>query len=285
MRLSKAWFFILLLQQAVLTAQGDVYSVISCNIRYDEPADGRNNWYNRKKALVDFLVSPFSNDALQPLVLGIQEGLHHQVMYIDSLLGNYSFTGCGRDDGGQKGEYCAIFYNQDKVSVLSSGTFWLSETPDKPSRGWDAALPRICTYALFQSNPEGTPFYVFNCHLDHMGVQARKESVRLMEYMIQKINYRRYPVIVMGDFNMVPEDLPWTNPATQWSDSWLSAEEKEGPVGTFHAFGKEEKHRRIDYIFLRGIEVLSSRHLSVSQNSGTFLTDHLPVQALLRFEK
>jgi len=285
MRLPFAVIFFLIMPFIPLTAQENAWSAISCNIRYDEPADGMNNWHLRKKALVDFLVSPSTNDSLDLLFFGIQEGLHHQVMYIDSVLGGYTFTGRGRDDGKQKGEYCAIFYQVEKLRLLSSGTFWLSETPDEPSRGWDAALPRICTYALFQEVSEGKTFYVFNCHLDHMGVRARMESVKLMDYMVQKINYRRYPVILMGDFNTVPEELDLTPDHPYWRDAWMSSAKTSGPKGTFHAFGKEEPRRRIDYIFLQGGRVLSCKHLAVSLDHGTFLTDHLPVQALFTFEK
>jgi endonuclease/exonuclease/phosphatase family metal-dependent hydrolase len=267
------------------------FAVMTYNIRYDEPRDGTNNWHSRKKEVTDLILSLNAGNDHQSkdmygeglLVFGIQEGLHHQVTYIDSMLPSYAYIGCGRDDGREKGEYSAIFYNIEKLALQSSGTFWLSETPDIPSRGWDAALPRICTYGLFEVKQTGKKIFVFNTHFDHIGQKAREESVSLIRYMADKINFRRYPCIIMGDFNAEPGAFFSDFSAHEWQDSWLVASKKTGPEGTFHGFGKEETRRRIDYIFVRSLRVLSAAHLPDLRLDAGFLSDHLPVMTTLTF--
>ena len=118
--------------------------LMTYNIRYATENDGDNQWDNRKEFLSEQL------QFFAPDVFGIQEGLQHQVNYLDGQLDNYSFVGVGRDDGASKGEYCAIYYNTDKFQVLDHGTFWLSETPDVVSKGWDAALSALEMAGLFR---------------------------------------------------------------------------------------------------------------------------------------
>ncbi|MEM8889234.1 MAG: endonuclease/exonuclease/phosphatase family protein, partial [Bacteroidota bacterium] len=139
------------------------------NLRYDNPNDGENRWDLRKEFLRDQL------KFFEPDVMGIQEGLKHQLDYLDGELSAYSYIGVGRDDGKEKGEYTAIFYKADKLSLIRQSTFWLSESPDEISVGWDAALERICTYALFEEKAGGAKFYVFNTHFDHRGEKARRK--------------------------------------------------------------------------------------------------------------
>ena len=117
------------------------------NIRYDNPNDGDNNWHNRKETLVNQILF------YKPDIIGTQEGLEHQIQYINDNLKSYKYVGIARADvkEGGKGEYSAIFYNTDKYAALINETFWLSITPEKPSRGWDASLNRICTYVLLKS--------------------------------------------------------------------------------------------------------------------------------------
>lgn len=294
MKFSKILVFFLVLVNSHGDCQRisvDTHVVLTYNIRYDEPRDGVNNWHVRKKVVIDMLSSMNAeaqnkrdsavNSGL--LVFGIQEGLHHQVAYIDSCLTSYSYIGCGRDDGKEKGEYSALFYNTDILSLQSSGTFWLSETPDIPSRGWDAALPRICTYGLFEMKDTGKKLYVFNTHFDHIGEKARQESVKLIRYMAEKINFRRYPCIIMGDFNAEPGPFFSDFSDNEWLDSRLIALTRTGPEGTFHGFGKEETKRRIDYIFVKKMQVLQSAHLPDLRPDGGFLSDHLPVKATIAF--
>ena len=128
------------------------------NIRLDVASDGENAWPNRKEKLVSQL------QFYAPDIFGIQEGMPHQVAFIDEQLSNYHFIGFGRD-GENKGEYSALYFNIEKYNVEKKGTFWLSESPGEVSKGWDAAFPRVCTYGLFENKSTGIRFFVFNTHL------------------------------------------------------------------------------------------------------------------------
>lgn len=292
MNFSLSCFFLCFFSVLYAQTNQDSFAVVSFNIRYDEPRDGLNNWHNRKAAMVEFLsasgqdqVGTDLEGALSepPWIIGIQEGLNRQVAYLDSMLPGYAFTGCGRDDGKEAGEMCAIFYKQSRLTLLTSGTFWLSETPQTPSVGWDAALPRICTYAQFEIKGTNKKYWVFNCHLDHIGKVARRESLRLINYMIEKINFRRDPVLLLGDFNAEPVDVTDIISPDFWTDTRREDTTPTGPEGTFHSFGKEKSVRRIDYIFAQKFKVLSSAHTGFTSRIGAFLSDHLAVVSCVSY--
>jgi endonuclease/exonuclease/phosphatase family metal-dependent hydrolase len=253
-------------------------SAMTYNIRYASPNDGKNSWDNRKTELVDLI------QYYEPKFLGIQEALHHQLQYIDSNLTNYSYGGVGRDDGGHKGEFCAIFYDSSKFELKLDFTFWLSENSDSIAKGWDAALPRICTMALFESKTNGQYIWIFNTHFDHRGKIARKESAKLILEKIKYFNTENYPVILMGDFNALPEHKPIQILSKTMSDAFTSSEKKPyGPIGTFNGFKIDEviKHR-IDYVFTTNLKVLSFRHIDDKRQNNLQVSDHLPV--LIEFE-
>ena len=152
------------------TALGQKTGLITYNIRYDNPNDGENKWENRKNKLAALL------NYYEPAFVGIQEGLIHQVEFLDQSLPADNFIGVGRDDGKQKGEYCALFYDARIFKVIIDSTFWLSETPGIPSNGWDANLNRICTYGLFEHLQTKARIWVMNTHFDHRGKMARENS-------------------------------------------------------------------------------------------------------------
>ena len=251
--------------------QGHSITAISFNIRYDNPNDGPDNWNMRKADLVSTMLE------LTPWVLGIQEGLHHQVQYLNQGLKAYKYVGVGRDDGKTNGEYCAIFYDTGQLTPLRSGTFWLSDTPDTISVGWDASMERICSYALFQITG-GSRFWVFNTHFDHKGPEARENSARLILAQIEKMNIDFLPVILMGDFNATPEEPPIRLISQQLTDAGNSLQIVQGrPTGTFNGFRGNAEQRRIDFIFVSGMQVESYLHLDARTESNRNLSDHLPV--------
>ncbi|WP_242131398.1 endonuclease/exonuclease/phosphatase family protein [Aestuariivivens marinum] len=252
---------------------GQNYKIMTYNIRYDNPNDGENNWSNRK--------APISNQILsnKPDIIGIQEGLHHQIVYLDSILVNYKYVGVGRDDGKIKGEYSAIFYNSNTFKVIKTETFWLSETPKKISVGWDAAMERICTYALFKNKTNKERFWVFNTHFDHIGSIAREQSSILVAETIQHLNKHNYPVIITGDFNLKPESKPIKYLSNIFNDSKLTCSTLPvGPKGTFNGFDFTRPiNDRIDYIFTsKSIKV--KRYIVLSDmKDDKYPSDHLPV--------
>ncbi len=253
---------------------------LTYNLRYDTEADGDNRWDNRK----EFLIAQLR--FYQPDVFGTQEGLLHQLQAIREGLEDYDFIGKGRDHGGEEGEFSAIFYNKYTLNLLAENTFWLSETPEVPSLGWDAAIKRVCTYALFESRKEGRKFYVFNTHLDHMGETARQESVRLLLEKIKSINTAALPVILMGDFNLEPDHASITVLGKEMEDAHhLAGPGYFGPAGTFNGFSvSEAASRRIDYLFLSPLKFRLLRYaILTATKDGRYPSDHFPVLADLDF--
>jgi len=247
--------------------------LISYNIRYDNNWDVENSWSLRKNSIRQLL-----ND-YNPSIFGIQEGLLNQVDFIDSALIKYDYVGVGRDDGKMEGEFCAIYFDTTRYKIRNNSTFWLSETPDVVSVGWDAALERICTYGLFENKTSGEEFWVFNTHFDHLGVIARKKSSALILKKIKEINTQSLPVILMGDFNSIPDSDPIKILKSDLIDALqISLENLEGPQGTFNGFDMMLPiDNRIDYIFTKNVKVLSYRHIDDRLNNNRHISDHLPV--------
>ena len=264
---------VLLLLVGINTTNGQTYKLMTYNIRYDNPDDGENQWSKRKAFLCDQIA--FNS----PDIFGIQEGMHHQVTYIDSTFVNYKYVGVGRDDGKTKGEYSAIFYNTEKFKVIKQGTFWLSESPKKVSVGWDASMERICTYALFQNKVTRQELWVLNTHFDHIGNLARAKSAELIINKIKLFNTKNLPLALMGDFNLTPETKPIQYLSKILNDSKTISQSKPfGPEGTFNGFKHNEPvTHRIDYIFTgENIKVKKFAVLSDSKNC-KYPSDHLPV--------
>lgn len=275
----KKTIFLLCAVMSILSAKSQTIDVISYNIRYDNPDDVPNNWDNRK----EFLISQLN--FYRPDVFGIQEGLIHQVKQIDEGLPDYAYFGVGRDHGDERGEHTAIFYNTARVELLKQSTFWLSTTPEVPSKGWDAALPRTCTYGIFQNMSDGKKFMVFNTHFDHVGVKAREESSKLILQKIKELNTENYQVVVTGDFNLESDSPGVQVILTEMKDTYIAAGKNAfGPDGTFNGFQFDKPvERRIDYIFVSDeFEVLKSAILSDSKDT-RYPSDHLPVFARLKY--
>ncbi|THV58203.1 endonuclease/exonuclease/phosphatase family protein [Flagellimonas alvinocaridis] len=259
--------------------QAQTIDVMTYNIRYDNPNDNPNHWDNRK----DFLISQLNFYA--PDVFGIQEGLINQLKDMDNGLEDYTYFGIGRDHGDERGEFTAIFYNQGNMELLKEGTFWLSTTPEVPSKDWDAALPRICTYGFFKDKENGARFFVFNTHFDHVGMQAREESAQLILQKIKELNPDNHPTVLMGDFNLESDSKGIQLIVQQMKDTHVEAGSNAfGPNGTFNGFDfSKPVDKRIDYIFVsNGLKVLKSAILSDSKDL-RYPSDHLPVFSRLEF--
>lgn len=250
-------------------------NIITYNIRYATENDGVNAWSKRKdhvKALVNFYEAD---------ILCTQEALAEQY---DFLLENSNFeaVGAGRDDGKRKGEFSPIYYNKSRFSKKDGGIFWLSQTPDVPSKGWDAMFNRVCTWVRLYDKLNKKEFLVFNTHYDHVGVQARIESAKLIKQKIQEIA-PKLPVVYTGDLNVTPETEAIATIKSFLSDSKeISMEAPYGPEGTFNGFKFDSPLKdRIDYIFVnKGFKVLKYAVLSDSKNQ-RYYSDHLPVFAKL----
>ncbi|REC60389.1 endonuclease/exonuclease/phosphatase [Chryseobacterium pennae] len=253
--------------------------VMSFNIRLNVASDKENAWPERKQDVADLLTY------YHPDYFGVQEALPEQMKDIKSGLKNYDYVGVGRDDGKEKGEFSAIFYDTQRLKVVKSGTFWLSETPEKPSKGWDAALNRICTYAVFKDKNSKKEFLAMNLHFDHIGNVARVKSSELILKKIKELNPGNLPVTVSGDFNLTDDTEPVKILSQNMKDAFYHSETKHyGPVGTFTAFNVNEiPKERIDYIFTKDFKIQSHRHINDRRENLLYPSDHFPVIVKLSF--
>lgn len=250
--------------------------VMTYNIRYDNPGDSLSQWKYRKD-MVASMITFYEAD-----ILGVQEALPNQIQDLEKALPGFAWYGVGREDGKNKGEFSAVFYNKNKFRVLDKGTFWLSETPSTPSKSWDSSLPRIVSWVKLKHNATGKEFYHVNTHYDHRGTTARKESSKLLLSKVTDFA-KGNPVIVTGDFNCTEDSEPYAILAASnvLKDAIKeSANGHHGPDGTFCGFDVCGKiGSRIDYIFVTsGIKVLRHGTLSDSRN-GKYPSDHFPVLA------
>jgi endonuclease/exonuclease/phosphatase family metal-dependent hydrolase len=249
-----------------------VLNVITYNIRFDNPNDGINSWPNRKDK-VGSLIRFHDAD-----IVCMQEVLHSQLVEIEEMLPNYTWVGAGRDDGEKQGEYSPILYDFKKFKAIDFGWFWLSETPEKPSLGWDAACIRICTWVKLKNLASAKEFFVFNTHFDHVGEVARQNSAKLIVTKTDELA-ANLPVILTGDFNGEPNSEAINTISQNFADSYhASIEPPYGPVGTWNAFDYNSPlDQRIDYIFINEhFSVLKYANITDSENQ-RFPSDHLPV--------
>lgn len=272
-RFSKTIIVALILLKGSLFYSQNI-KLITYNIRLDVAIDGENDWTHRK----DFFASQIQ--FYEPDIFGVQEAKPNQVIDINALLPLYSNVGMGREGEGQ-GESSNIYYKKDRFIVSESSTFWLSETPNEISKGWDAACNRVCTYALFKDQKTKTTFWVFNTHLDHVGEEARTKGMELILSKIELLNTKKYPVFFMGDFNSEPDTDRIIQLKKIMNDSRdISKEKPFGPSGTFNNFKHDQAVTKlIDYVFVsknNKFEVLKYAVLSDSKDL-RYPSDHLPV--------
>ncbi len=252
--------------------------VVSYNLRMDTPRDSLNAWPHRKdhvKALIQF--HDFD-------IVGTQEGFSHQLNDLLEMEG-YAYFGAGRDDGLDKGEHSAILYKTERFSVLDSGNFWLSETPDVPGLGWDATCcNRIASWVKFEDARTQKEFYFFNVHFDHQGVVAREESAKLMLAKIEEIAGDS-PVICTGDFNATPESVPIQTLSASLNDAYTATiTPPYGPVGTFNSFVfTAPMKNRIDYVFVSDDVEVRKYGVLTDAKDQRYPSDHMPVVADVSF--
>jgi endonuclease/exonuclease/phosphatase family metal-dependent hydrolase len=278
--MQKIFFFILFL---FLTASG--YSqksmkVVTFNIRYSTHRDGVNAWSNRKAEVMALLKFHRAD------VFCVQEALHSQMVDLKKGMEDFDYTGVGRKNGKKKGEYSAVFYNSKRVKLIDSGTFWLSENPDKPGKGWDAACERICSWGKFEDLINGGEFFVFNTHFDHRGDIAREESAKLIAEKIQALGGDGLPVVLTGDFNLTPEKEAISVIKSNLNDSYeVSVEPPYGPVGTFSKFNWNHPiDKRIDYIFVNEHVTVQRYAVLTDSKNNRYPSDHMPVFTELIFK-
>ena len=265
-----------LLPQLAL-GQSSELKVMSYNIRLGSAEDGTNAWRYRCGATLEMLTDQ------KPDIVGLQEALDDQVRFLKEFADGYDYVGVGRDDGKKKGEYMAILWNKKTMKLLDWGTFWLSETPDQPSKGWDAACYRTATWALMRDKASGERFYVVNTHLDHKGAEARKNGLKLIVERIKEINPKGYPMVLVGDFNMKPS-APELKELDSCMKSARKVASKTDSHNTFNNWGKAKPDMVIDYIYYSGFaSCLEYQTVTKKYSDRKFISDHYPIFARFIF--
>jgi len=247
-------------------------TVISWNIRLETESDGPHAWRFRREAVVDFLKQE------QPAIIGFQEALHAQVVYLSEQLGGYRYVGVGRADGYEAGEYVPVFYDTARFQLVNAGHFWLSETPDVAgSKGWDAVCERMVSWLRLRLAGTQQTLLVVNTHLDHMGTEARRQSTTiLLGFLAEQPDSA---IILMGDFNFSPDDPNYPRLAGKLIDArQIEPAWEERERTTYTGFDhKEENDGLVDFIFLSN-NLLPTSYRTPDLNTGNLIpSDHRPV--------
>jgi endonuclease/exonuclease/phosphatase family metal-dependent hydrolase len=259
----------------IVVLEASAQSIITgtFNVRYDNPGDTGNLWKNRAPVAAG-LIRFHGFD-----IVGTQEGLRNQLDDLQKDLPEYAWYGIARDDGERKGEHSAIFYKKDKFTILDSGNFWLSQTPDKPGYGWDARNNRICSWLKMKEKKSKRTFYVFNVHYDHRGVEARKESSKLILAKILSIAGTQ-PVILTGDFNGGHQS-EWYNSINNSNLLKDALSQVDHPYinnGSFNSFQQNNPSKEIiDHIFISKQWKAVRYGIITDTYHGKYPSDHYPV--------
>ena len=257
------------------------FKLMSFNVRYQNSSDNSsgNGWAKRREGVYEMLKTE------RPVLMGVQECLVEQRHDILVNVPAYEAIGVGRDDGQEKGEMMAIFYLKDSVSVVKWGTFWLSDSPDRVSKGWDAACNRTCTWARVRHKRLGKELLYLNTHLDHKGTVARSESVKLIINKMSELNPDGLPCVLTADFNS-PED----DSIFDALHLLMKSARKTAPVSdsyaTYNAFSNTVRGSSsiIDHIFYSGgLEAKEYKTVRDGWKNIDFISDHYPIYAIFVF--
>ena len=257
-------------------------SVISFNIRVDNAADGTNVWRHRRDAVVTMI------ERERPMLLGLQEAQPHQITYLSEHCPDYAWYGLGRDTGKvppatdsyAAEETMAIFWRTAELELLDKGTFWLSETPDQVSKGWDASYRRTCTWAGFRHKKSGQTCYFFNTHLDNDGKVAREESIKLLVSRMKTINSKRRVSFLTADFNSNVTDACFAPLHVYMRDARANAAVSDD-YPSWNGYGASTG--RLDHVFFSGDNCTAREFRTLRGDYGVpYISDHYPVAACFR---
>jgi endonuclease/exonuclease/phosphatase family metal-dependent hydrolase len=273
--------FLVLLFFSNTFAQSENITVMSYNIRcgFCEDSSNVNNWSNRKY-LVAYLIKSHKPD-----LIGLQEAEMFQVNELTEMLDEYDWYGVSREDGKVKGESTAILYKKKRFKPLTKITLWLSETPDRVSKGWDAALKRTVTLIKFRDKKLNRELYYANTHFDHIGENARTESSRLIVNELSKY-CNDYPVIFSGDLNYTSTSEGYKILSSKLLDTKTISEKESGGNITFNGFGNDiQEDNKIDFIFVNDKVKVLNHIVDTTLFNGLYPSDHYPVISEIKFIK
>lgn len=262
-------------------------TVMSYNIRYDNPNDGRYAWRIRRDNVAG--VIRFH----KPDIVGLQEALHDQLQDLRERLPSYEWLNAGRAKAENAGEYAAVGFDKQRFNLEESSTFWLSEEPDEVgSVGWDARFPRLVRYTKLRERQTGVELFHFNTHLDHEGETSRLKSAKLLQRRIDELAPNE-PVVVTGDFNCRQSSPPYQHltKRTQACEGrtlrdarFASTTPHHGPLTTMTDFQNLIPDKKIDHVFVTSDVVVNMHGVcSDSYVNGRYPSDHLPIVVDLSF--
>lgn len=250
-------------------------TVMSFNIRNSGSDTDEHQWNNRKAACLAMI-----ND-VQPAIIGMQEVRPDQKTYFDDNLKNYITIGVARDGSGSSTEYSSVCFRSDIFSMQNSGTFWLSDTPDFMSKGWDGACYRICTWAKLKIKSSGKELFFFNTHLDHKGTEAQEKGLLLIKERIKSIAGENASVILTGDFNMKPDNANIVNFGTFMES--IRDQYKNGSfynADTYNGWGSS--YSIIDFIWYKNLSPVSYNVITGKYMGVTYISDHYPITGVYK---
>lgn len=250
-----------------------IYKAMSFNIRYLNKIDGINCWKNRCRLVIDII------NKQNPIVFGLQEGVNKQVRDVAKQLKKYKWVGVGRENGKKKGEYCAIFYDTNRLKLEQTETLWLSMTPNTPgTKSWDSSQCRIVTKAVLTIKDTGKTLIYYNVHLDHRGPISRIKSIQRLKQMVMP--HESDAVIIAGDFNFEPDSNEYVemlNGSILEDSKYAKDVITEGPERTSHGFNNEYD-MRIDYFYInKNIRAKKYTSYKLETINGVYASDHYPI--------
>jgi endonuclease/exonuclease/phosphatase family metal-dependent hydrolase len=257
-------------------ADSNHLSVMSYNIRcgFCEPTASLNHW-SKRKFLVAHLIKIHDPD-----IIGLQEAELFQTEDLVNMLEDYAWIGVGRDDGKKKGEANAILFRKSRFRLEAQKTLWLSQTPKKVSRGWDASFNRTISIVTLKDIQTGSAINFFNTHFDHLGMIAQQKSATLLINEIKKLP-ENIPLILTGDFNLTSDNNIYNNiiDAGVVSDAAKTSLSKStGGTVTYNDFGKTpEPDKKIDYVFTNKVIKVLSHHIDATTYNNLYPSDHYPI--------
>jgi endonuclease/exonuclease/phosphatase family metal-dependent hydrolase len=247
---------------------------MSFNVRYANPQDGPDRWDNRRGLFMETIRQK------APDLIGTQELLRSQALDMAEALPEYAWFGRSRR-GDESDEHMGVFYRRDRLELIDSGDFWLSETPERPgSSSWSMSLPRMVTWGRFRLR-NGPEFLLLNTHFAHRREDepARQKSARLIASRISLYD-EALPIVLTGDFNAPAGGETYALLSPPLKDAWKEAGKRAGPEGTFHGFTGKPGEARIDWILFRAPWRVLEAETVTTQREGRFPSDHFPVFAV-----
>ena len=257
------------IQDFEVKSSDEAIRIMSFNIRCTNV--GRDSWEDRIGIVTETIEKSKADS------IGVQEATPEWMETLEKELKDYDYVGVGRDDGDNLGEFSAVFFLKDKYNAIDSGTFWLSETPDIPSLGWDAGCNRVCTWVVLENKETGEKYVHVNSHFDHVGIKAREESVKMILNHIDQ--YKDLPVVFTADMNVVEGSENYVDFTKVLNDTKYLADDTMNYL-TYHDT-KPSKYEGevIDYVMVNdNFDALSYKVVTAGIDE-RYVSDHFPVYA------